>query len=87
MWNPVVFMPDEVDPGRPTELLQFNFDLMCAEVMKEESGQWVGVVIDTEGSETWVSHVVDFEYQAKYLVREYLRECFAGWLNEMSREL
>jgi hypothetical protein len=87
MWQIVKFQADEVEPGQPSELFQFNFSLMCAEIMQEEGGLWVGTLLDEDGDEVWLSTAVDFSYQAKYLVREHLRECFAQWLNEMSVEL
>lgn len=87
MWQAVKFMPEEVEPDRPTELFQFNFNLMCAEIIQEAEGMWVAVLLDTDGDETWVSDGVGSVYEAKVLVSEQVRECFAGWLNEMGREL
>lgn len=81
MWQLVTFEPDEVEGGELEQLSQFNFNLMCAEIYQQPNGQWLASLIDTDGDEMWVSH------QAKYLVREHLRECFADWLNEMSKEL
>lgn len=87
MWQLVKFEPDEIDGGELEQLYQFNFDLMCAEICQEPGGQWVATLVDTDGDEKWVSHAVDFPYQAKYLVREHLRECFAQWLTAMVLEL
>lgn len=87
-WQVVEFESDELERGHPMSLYQFNFDLMCAEVFKEaDTGLWLATVIDTDGEEVWVSPAVANPNQAVALVRGHIRECFANWLNAMTREL
>lgn len=87
MWNVVEFLPEEAGPGQPTELRQFSFNLMCAEVFQEEGGLWVGVIIDADGDEMWVSEGALTANMARWEVRSHLFGMFTRWMSEMAEAL
>lgn len=87
MWKVVEFLEEEAGPGQPTELRQFTFDLMCAEVFQEESGLWVGAIIDTDGDEAWVSEGAPSADMARWEVRSHLFGMFTQWMQQVAEAL
>lgn len=79
-WQNVTFDADELEPGQPSELKQFNFDLMCAEIFQEDNGRWVAVLIDTDGNETWVSEPMKTAESAKWELISHLKQVMDDWL-------
>lgn len=76
-------------PGRGSQagLRQFSFNLMCAEVFQEEGGLWVGVIIDADGDEMWVSEGALTADMARWEVRSHLFGMFTRWMSEMAEAL
>lgn len=87
MWKLVQFEEDEVEGDKAAQLYQFNFDLMCAELVADEWGIWFAALIDSDGDETWVSEAFATPDEAKEKLRAYLFDQVMRWLATMREEL
>ncbi|MBK8990135.1 MAG: hypothetical protein IPM39_29410 [Chloroflexi bacterium] len=88
MWKRIEIEPDELAPGdEGKDMYQFNFDLMCAELIQEPTGQWVAALIDSGGGEIWLSAACDSAEDAKKAARTYLIGLTAEWAAAMHRRL
>lgn len=84
MWKLVRFEEDESEVD---QLYQFTFDLMCAEIVRDEWSNWNAALIDPDGDEIWVSEDCPTPEAAKEALRAYLYDRVMGWLAAIREEL